>query len=225
MTPRPVTLLEQISQRYPEAFATSDRFRMGKGHCGLPDWPDLCFMPLAGFEAIVRNEHDPPKGALAPDLDRDVACLAALITWRATQGIYRFDPALYSEIMKADEARYEASEDIFMKLPEWCVYIETPDGLAAKHGFFAHIDVDVKNGAKELRLLLDNEDGLTPLAIPLGAWTTTEAMDKLDNEPTARDMAKSLAPLVVHLCLHGAGYGSEYLHRPADEPKVWQVGA
>ena len=88
-------------------------------------------------------------------------------SWRMTQGIYRFDPALYPHLIHTEGgAKIPAS--MLMQLPEWCVYIETP-GLTIPtlmgnrpdtnlYGAWLRLDVDNDaGGAPVLYITLDSD--------------------------------------------------------------------
>lgn len=72
-----------------------------------------------------------------------------LACWRMTQGIYRFDPTLYSSLIDTDLAG-DLPADVLLRLPEWCVYIETPGlqvatrsgGRSALIGAWARLDIE-----------------------------------------------------------------------------------
>lgn len=49
-----------------------------------------------------------------------------LSAWRMTQGIYRFDDEIYQAVISTDNSG-DLPVDILKRLPEWSVYIETPD--------------------------------------------------------------------------------------------------
>ena len=55
----------------------------------------------------------------------DVGLLAAIGTWRYSQGIYRFDDSVY-EALRDTVPSGDMPVDVLYRLPEWCVYIETP---------------------------------------------------------------------------------------------------
>ena len=88
-----------------------------------------------------------------------MARLGALAAWRPTQGIYRFDSSLYNAVIDTPLTG-DLPCEILHRMPEWCVYVETP-GLrwlgAGLYGFFAHMEWDAGTGREELRLLLDSE--------------------------------------------------------------------
>lgn len=165
-----------------------EQMRQGK----LPEWPNWCFLPLGGWYAIVSA--DAGASLLPLHLVEDVSRLAALGTWRVTQGIFRFHPEILSALAATPLAGNMPS-DVLLRLPEWCVYIETP-GLdycgAPLEGFFAHLERDANTGRAELRLLLDQPESLTPLPLHLGPWTVSEAVQRVATEALAQGEAAGL---------------------------------
>jgi len=222
--PRPKRHLIAMGKRYPDAWRLVDDMRADRG-ISLPTWPEWCFIPLAGPYAIVSR-----GGALPLELAEDVARLGALAAWRVTQGIYRFDPDLYRALL-ATPIQGNIPVDIILRLPEWCVYIETPGYMFGKdelHGFFAHLESDANDGRIELRLLLDMGDELDDL-MPLPLHMTGSVAESLtamaeEAERQARrlgmetppealgavgQMAPYVAPLVslvLYLCSAAAEY-------------------
>lgn len=177
---RPRKHLAAMGAKYPNAWRQVDYFREWRGRDGLPDWAEWCFLPMAAYYAIVSarvGRDGMPKG-----MGEEMGRLAALGAWRTTQGIYRFDPALYGAI-RDTPVDGALPCDVLFRLPEWCVYVETPDmdawmGRWRIHGFYAHLEEDTNDGRAELRLVLDIEDG--PLALPLhlGDWPLLEAINR-----------------------------------------------
>lgn len=147
-THRTQRALQSAGVLYHNAWAQFDQFRRGKGSTG-PDWADWCYMPIAASMAVVQSHRG--------DMLADPAILTALATWRMTRGIYRFDPALLGAVI--DTPLDTLPVDHLYRLPEWCVYVETPDmlyGALRMHGFWAHLECDVGRGnAPELRFVLD----------------------------------------------------------------------
>src|SRR5690606_4806291 len=76
---------------YPQAWQQAEEFRLDRS--GLPDWPEWCYLPLGAAHAIVSASAGTQH--LQPHVLADVGRIGALCAWRMTQGIYRFDPALY----------------------------------------------------------------------------------------------------------------------------------
>lgn len=184
---RVVRMLNKTSADYPRAWALAEEWRKDKGK-DLPDWPDWCFFPMGGWYAVVCDELQTPTVAL-PYIG-DISRLAAFGAYRYTQSIYRINQHLYKEL--ADTVpRGALPVDLLMRLPEWCVYIETP-GLKYDNeelfGFFAHLEYDVNTEKPELRLLLDTDKQLLPVPLHIGNWTITEAVDR------AVGVAKKNAP-------------------------------
>ncbi len=175
---RPIKHLNAASKLYPNAWKQVDIFRQSRG-VDLPEWPAWCFMPMAAWYAIVSADAGVDR--LPMHLIGDVARLAALGTWRYSQGVYQFDPDL-AAAMTGTVLHGEMPTDVVLRLPEWCVYIEMPDDYLwddeRLHGFFAHLEWDVNTQRRELRLLLDTERALLPHILHLGPWTVTEAIDR-----------------------------------------------
>lgn len=159
--PRPRQLLNELTKRYPAAWSMYETFLNGRQELG--DWPEWCYVPVAAAYAIVSGVE--PQVRL--DKIGDVACLAAVASWRLTQGIYRFDPTLYDALISTP-LNGDLPCSLLHRLPEWGLYIETP-GFQYRgrevHGFFAHLESDARTKHEELRLVLDM-DGL-PELIPL----------------------------------------------------------
>ncbi len=207
--------LIKAGRDYPEAWAQAESFRAGRGP-GF-DWPDWCYLPLAGAYATVSNGG---PARLSLDQIGDVSRLGALSAWRMTQGIYRFDPAVYSAVIDTPVGG-DLPCSILMQLPEWCVYIETP-GMALSsgrlHGFWAHLEQDANTKAAELRLLLDQDEGLSPVPLHMGQWSLSEAIARAVDLATVhslelgvpmsagdarkewRSWAEPLLSLLLYLC-------------------------
>lgn len=172
---RPSNHLAAAAKMYPQAWKQVDIFRKDKGK-DLPDWPAWCFLPMAATYAIVSD-----GGMMSPSRMPDIARLSALIAWRYTQGIYRFEPHVYQSISETI-VKGDMPVEVLYRLPEWGVYIETPSNDIDAHGFFAHLEYDINTGRSELRLLIDSEDALYPIVLHMGDWTVTEAIDRAMGE-------------------------------------------
>lgn len=181
-TCRPREQLEMASKLYPAAWSDIEEMRARRGTSTLADWPQWCYIPIAGAQAAVANDASIDVRLLAlryPERVLDATRLAGLAAWRITQGIYRFDPAVFDAV-RTTPVSGNIPHDVLYRLPEWCVYIETP-GLqfsdAPLHGVWAHLESDVHTGEPELRLLLDVENmALVPVALHLGAWSLDESI-------------------------------------------------
>lgn len=237
--------LATAGRDYPNAWRVADEFRAGRGR-GLPDWADWCFLPLGGWYAMVSGGG---SNRVPPDRIGDLARIGALGAWRVSQGIYRFDPALYGALASTP-VDGDLPCEVLYRLPEWCVYIETPDLEWREgervHGFFAHLEEDSNDGRAELRLLLDLDSGLQPMPLHLGPWPLSEAITKMaaeaarhasagpltfgelvHNPTAAKILAAHIAPMIsllLYLCADGAeiGDGSRAPVRPV--PKKTKSG-
>ena len=108
-------------------------------------WEPWCYMPVNAMggviEAVLGETYSINEIEML--LMSDIRLGAALAAWRMTKGVYRFDPTLLEEIVNSD-VRDGLPEEVFLRLPDWCVYIPTP-GMThyldiKMHGFFAYID-------------------------------------------------------------------------------------
>jgi hypothetical protein len=222
----------------------ADDFRALRDAGTLPDWPDWCYLPLHGAYTIVSG-----GGRVPIERSHHIAAVGALAAWRMTQGIYRYDPALFAPLRETSIDR-DLPVDSLYRLPEWCVYIETPDMTwegRPLHGAWTHLDWS-EHSADELRLLLDTaedtdnpldaERGLVPIPVILGAGGLAAALDRVI-ESSKRQAAlhgyrvrgsdlegKVIAPLiepllslVLHLCAADAEIGDS-TKRPADPQRV-----
>lgn len=238
--PRPKTHLTAAGKLYPGAWKLLDAYRESRGREGLPEWPEWCFLPLAASYAAVSA--DAGLDRLTPQLAGDVGRLGALYAWRYSQGIYRFDEEVYRALVETP-VDGDLPSDVLLRLPEWCVYIETPGlewGDAPLYGFFAHLEWDANTGRMELRFLLDAEVALQPLPVHLGVGGIAEGLDEAARECRKHAVAMGLpAPgplsevrpaleplfsLLLYLCSENAEIG-EGDHGPRlPQPKRTKKG-
>lgn len=201
-TIRPREHLIAAGRLYPEAWHRVDEMRRERGH-GLPSWPDWCYIPITGTMAIVADDARisvMDMGRLYPQRVPDAARLAALGAWRMTQGIYRFDPAVYDAV-RSTPVTGDIPHQVLYRLPEWCVYIETPGltlGAAPMAGAWAHLEHDINTGRAELRLLIDTDEragqALTPALLHLGPWSLAESISRALDVVGVQAMAHGHAP-------------------------------
>jgi hypothetical protein len=151
-------------------------FRASRGK-SLKAWADWCFMPVAGAYAIVSGGRDLMPGE--HDKVIDVSIVAALAAWRMTRGIYRFDETIFNALWDTP-IDSTIPVDVLYRLPEWCVYIETPSQINtafAMRGFFAYLEEDANTGAEELRIIVDANAGLLPFFVHLTRGTILEGIE------------------------------------------------
>jgi hypothetical protein len=186
--PRPAQYMSSLGRAVPDVWKKVESARAHRQVSGV-SWPGCCYLPrpVASAIPLARSGRERPNSF-------DLMCgvwIAALGAWRMTQGIYCFDATLAGELGKTPLNR-EIPAEIFCRLPEWCVYIETPgrvvEGKPA-HGFFAYVDAGHAGAAypEYLDLVMlsdvgdpDNPDGAElrehpPL--PLGKGSIEDSLD------------------------------------------------
>lgn len=244
---RPRNHLTVASKLYPGAWRQYDAFRQDRGN-GLPEWPDYVYCPLAAAYAIISGGGE---NRVPHHLADDIGRLGALAAWRVTQGVYRFDADLYAAVVDTPiDGNLPCA--VLKHLPEWCVYIETPGLWYANtplYGFFAHIEWDVGTGREELRLVLDAEADLQPVALHMGSWPLSDAIERMiaeasrqavyhgagrsaaalsENKASAAvSIAKIVEPLVsllLYLCAENAEIGDGSRRPGNPQPKRTKNG-
>ena len=223
---RPRDLLRAAAERHPGYWEWIDACRRDRGRGDLPTWPDWCFCPMTFTLSWLVDYHP------GPSPNNDMGLLPALAAWRMGMGVYRFDPDLARALIATPISKLPV--DVLFRMPEWCVYIQTPQGLAEEHGglagFFAHLEHDIATGVPELRLVLDfrSGDNLVAYPIHLSAETLDEAMEAVfaraeqvaaqygigaaERIASARQEAEGFARQIIAPCI------SLLLYICADEP-------
>ncbi|HPY26427.1 MAG TPA: hypothetical protein PLK19_19165 [Mycobacterium sp.] len=187
-------LLAEFRRYYPDALAVSGGLVERRGEPGL-DWPDWCWLPMAGTVAYLTSHLD-PGGRLGPDIGR----VAALTQWRLGRGVYQIDPqvagasvgALWHSAGGGAENWQQAMlppVETWTRLPEWCCYVELPtqvyDRLGGAFRFlgsFVHLEFDTHSRRPELRLVLDVDgtwEGLLPIPVYLDRPTLGAAINDM----------------------------------------------
>jgi hypothetical protein len=218
---RPRQTVEHLNRIYPGVWEKVDSLRAARRELG--DWPSWCFMPIDLFRRMLGN------GAplLTAKQHKHATFLGAVAAWRWTQGIYRFDPSTFDALWNTPVTG-EIPIEVLYCMPEWCVFIPTPEKTWHGHrlnGFFAHLNQNLKMRRTELRLLLDIRlpDGTFQAdAIPiiLGTGGVAESLastlqwsaqpDPLATPLTEQERAMemkevpSLVSLVLYLCSENA---------------------
>lgn len=193
-------ILDAVTYAYPHAWAQLDHFRRLRGESpesAMPEfrWPDWCYMPIAGGYAIVSGGG---ANRVTSARAHHPAVITALGSWRMTQGIYRFDPALLPDLLST-RLDGDIPVEHLQRLPEWCCYIEldAAEIRPGLHGAWIHLEYDVNTGGTEFRAVLDTArdprqpfapDGLQILPLPL-AGTIEQSFDAL--EASARRQASA----------------------------------
>jgi hypothetical protein len=153
---RPALHLESVA-KYAKVWPLVDKIREARGK-EFPDWPEWCYLPYVFYHSFVKYHHQiPESGYMPPHIAAQAGVLSVLGIWRITQGIYRFDPDIYKEILSTP---FDGNlpTDIFYYLPEWCIYIETPEMVTPfgiQYGVYVHLDYDMNREKAQLCFSLD----------------------------------------------------------------------
>ena len=177
-------ILSAVERRYPTAWTHAEDFRRQRNQ-DLLHWADWCYVPLLAAYRTVSNDA---TELIHPTRSHHCAIVAALSTWRVTQGLYKFDGGLYGDLIHAD-TEFQIEEHSYYHLPQWSVYVQTP-GLQwherRLHGFWAHLTEDLITESQQLCLLLDTASdvhdpfdyfsGCLPISVSLDALPLEEAI-------------------------------------------------
>lgn len=223
---RPEQLLADIESRFPSAWALVERLRSLRGK-DLPMWLSWCYLPISqGWSSVWRECLDRGEGGDEGEYIGDLARLAALGAWRMTKGVYAFEPALYDTLISVERLPGDIPAETFLRLPEWCIYIQTPGMMSfgdgnELHGAFVHLDWDVETHEMELRFCLDEVGRSYGIPLHLGNWsiasslrrTYDQAIEQVrqrgdewteDRTETLRGALDRLCALTLYLCSEGA---------------------
>lgn len=154
-------------------------------------WPDWCFIPFGRWAEIVGSTV---SLRLINHWGFITSRLAAIGTWRYTQGIYRFDSEVHEALIRTSIDK-EMPSEVFLRLPEWSVYIESPGQQfvgRVVHGFWAHLESDTPHGEPELRFLFDSENGLIPFIFRLGRCSVADSLKREANDTVGNWLFKKL---------------------------------
>jgi len=213
--------LVRLMKDFPRLGEIVEIFVSARGEKNFSDWPQWCFLPMAGWIELVRerlgNEGLEQYG-------EEIARVAAIGTWRYSQGIYNFDDELYNALM-ASEHNGKIPVELFKNLPEWSLYIPIKsddvvfDGEKI-NGFWVHLEFDVNTGREELRFLFNTQNGLLlPAILHLQYETLDESLKSVlevsienlgqsdnelvkllvDTQQEQKKIIKKVLPLVLYL--------------------------
>ncbi len=171
---RLLKLLKEYEIKYHNPWPQYADFRSVKGN-DFPDWPDWCYCPLAGSYAVVSQyAKDIQTQAL------DTAIMGALSAWRMTKSIYKYDKDIFKMLWETSIKKIPS--DVIYRLPEWCVYIEVPNGYTKPssddkiYGWFCHLEFDAKDYRSELRFIIDHGDYYMPMILHLTGDTLDDGL-------------------------------------------------
>lgn len=175
----PLLCLRALMERYPHAARRADIFRAENGGRN-PDWPAWCFLPIRGVSAIITDGR---MMRMTLSQQADIFTLSATLAWRPSQDIVRFDETVYDALGKTPLAD-DVPDDIFLRLPAWCLYIELHHDVW--DGVFVHLEFDLSRKRPELRLLflskMEYSAPFMPVILPLGYGSISEGFSAFRKE-------------------------------------------
>jgi len=214
---RPREYLHAHAQQLSELCKKAEEFRQSASvQQDNPDmnWPKWCYLhstywlmlnaslklKLTGIDDSLKMREEQFRRLTQAGEFNDTHLLATLGTWRLTQGVYRFDPDVYQPILDTPVVGDIPCEILF-RLPEWCIYVETPffpSPYGSKfYGFWAWLDLDIHVKQAILHLTFDegNKNTLEEHLI-LRSCSLEEAFAKTVawNNETCRDIYTNFAP-------------------------------
>lgn len=172
---------QRVTERLLKHFPATVSWALGEAGGKNHNWHSACYLPsTALINYAVRAE--PPQWQ---ETFRERLALQSILSWRATQGIYRFDPDLYREIA-ATPLTSTLPVDAFFTLPAWGLYIELQDGRFAGRavdGVFVSLSDDSASEGYgiELRLVFVAGRGerIESFPLPLTGGTIADCLDAL----------------------------------------------
>ena len=236
-THRARSALEHYGAEYAHIWRRIDQMRELYRH----RWPAHVFLPVARAGQILTETMRPTGRSPSAQQAMQLALLAA---WRVTQGIYRFDQDLYTPLVSTAIEGDIPSETLH-RLPEWCVYAETPDIIvedrpqsicgAEIHGIWASVDWDDRTRQEQLIVGFDHHHAFAALPLPLhgsldetiGAVIANMNDDRIGVEESAfrkrsHRMFQPVLSLLLYLCADDADISDQRPPRP--EPKRTKSG-
>lgn len=217
----------KISKKFPNIWQDIDACRAKRSR----SWPGWCFIPRDNLVAIMASYLGTP----ANDDERIehytwIRLATILAPWRVSKSVYRFDPDIYRPLIETP-LRGNLPAELFFKMPEWAVYVETPDldtyFGGKSQGFLASLNYSSKDDGEVKLSLLSFDDqvpfmewlyvkeGITieeSIARSLERWNTVASKMQLSREPEKFSLAEvvSHASKLVNLLLYICQVNSEY---------------
>lgn len=195
--PLPLRAVKEFADKYPGCWDKVEFVRDGKGG-ELPDWDDICYVPLAGTQGILSEMYG--------DKNLNTASLfAALASWRQYKEIYTFSDELLDMLYSQSGDDIKVPVDILYQIPYQCIYI----GLSqddAERGVFVFFEQDMETFEMELRFtLIEGAPGGGYKLIGnhwlhiKDGWTISDGMDAARQMMLERNADKPITPAQIDL--------------------------
>lgn len=166
--PQPQIFLERLGKLSPTLWQQLDQARAK--HLEKKKTPAWLFADFDAFLEVIEKQQ------MMVMMHREItSCIPTLYAWRATKGMYVFDPTLYEAVVGSQSGE-KLPVDLLKNLPEWAVYVVVPEGTEIHghplRGFFASLQYATSGFArtKEVQLqvgLHTSSDQVKPMTITL----------------------------------------------------------
>jgi hypothetical protein len=140
----------EVLKEYPNAVEVYKELIRGKGSDQLGDWPEWCYVPMAGAYAAVTG-----GGRLEPERARDIAKVAAVMAWRPHRAVVKLEGGMGKSEMEAVSEEVKRED---LETSVWCTFLDLGEYHGKRFGAFVHLEYDINNGETEFRGLLVDED-------------------------------------------------------------------
>lgn len=187
--------LNKLNKELPLLSQIVDYMAFGNEEKRREEWPADILLPKHAWRGICTYVHNISTDEYlrnSVQMNNKTERIRFLATWAKTQGIYRFDPDIYADLISAPLTG-ELPSELLKNMPEWCIYLETPtlNLMAGKacRGCWVMLDYDAgpdgANSRYELNVMFDLvlPEGVdfpfaTVATIPLGDKSLQEVMDE-----------------------------------------------
>ena len=143
--PLPLQLVKDYDSSFKGCWDMAEYMLEGKGK-DLPEWSDLCYLPLAAAKEIMRAKW----GRLLGDKLVDMASLyAALASWRQYKEIYTFSAELAEDLERQGGDDIVIPVEILYNIPYPCIYVSIEGDDS--QGFFVFFNQNIETKEMELR--------------------------------------------------------------------------
>jgi len=161
----PVYISDIFCKKHSETVAKIEHARLRKGQ-DLTEWPYWCFLPTVCWMNLFMEQY---SRNFTRESWLEIEKLSVFGTWRYCKGIYTPHPALLHALTESPVSD-TLPMDIFLRLPEWCIYVRTPGMFIEDnqlHGFWASVNTGITDNSKNLILLLNGQSGIKIELLPI----------------------------------------------------------
>lgn len=221
--------LEEYNHAHPGIFKDVAQVRAKESR----SWAAEIFLPTTAA-SLIQGKHfslaDRIRYWGTDEFARQCTLQQMFAAWRTTQGIYRFDPQMYADLIRTPHDGTIPAE-ILKRLPQWCVYFETPGRVVTHRGAVheqlgAWAFLDCLPGQKSFEQMLvfgvHTTSGIFFIPLPM-VGTVDQSMKAYaqirkfwgggvlaaDQVRTAANTAKHLLSVLLYLCSEQPELGVE----------------